>query len=684
MPDGEGKDAVAAGSGEKPRPLGAGERVVKLKAAPKTDLFEEVLTGKSHEEQSLDERSEAEEKRPQEAEKTVATKPGSGAAPVAGAEMPAPVQARRGSPRKAAPKIRVRKKGVEEAGAGVASSEGGDDDDEEDEPGEPKPPLDIEEGDDLSAGDWNDLFKEGDTREEGIKAAQALPEAGAGEAGSSAGEEGPVEAKTPQPSKEEIRRELIARTVAAGQGDLTPLKEGLPLKFLEDPEKGNVFIGRKKNIWKKYGYEGALLVGKVVEEEFKERHVYLDSLNPHVVFVCGARGSGKSYIMGVMAEELARKNKNVGTGVIDPVGVFWSMKYPNKEEKELALMPDWGLQPEGLDSLRVFIPEGIKSQTPKETYDATFTMQPSLLTSDDWCLTYGIDRFSPTGLLLEKALKKVELGYENAEGKRVSGRKRSYSLDDIVACLETDAELNSRDKGYKQDSIRALVSRFEAARGWGIFSDRGTQLADISKENQLTVIDTSFLDDNVTALVIGILARRLLAARKLSTRKEAAKKFQESEAGDILESEIPPTWLFIDEAHTLIPSGNLKTPATHALVEYVKQGRRPGCSLVFATQQPSAIDTKVLSQLDVMVTHKLVFDDDIKAIYRRAPTIVPTKYRKPNFLKTIPIGIGLCADRQEETSRAFAMKIRPRMSQHEGREAETVERAIALSPKNAQ
>ena len=155
-------------------------------------------------------------------------------------------------------------------------------------------------------------------------------------------------------------------------------------------------------------------------------------------------------------------------------------------------------------------------------------------------------------------------------------------------------------------------------------------MGEISKEGQLTVIDTSFLDDNVTALVIGILARRLLAARKLSTRKEAAKKFQEEEGVDVLETDIPPTWLFIDEAHTLIPSGNVKTPATHALVEYVKQGRRPGCSLVFATQQPSAIDTKVLSQLDIMVTHKLVFDDDIKAIYKRSPTIVPFKYKKPS------------------------------------------------------
>jgi hypothetical protein len=181
------------------------------------------------------------------------------------------------------------------------------------------------------------------------------------------------------------------------------------------------------------------------------------------------------------------------------------------------------------------------------------------------------------------------------------------------------------------------------------------------------------LEDNVSALVIGILARRILAARKLSTRKEAAKKFKTMDVDELLEIEIPPTWLFIDEAHTLIPSGNVRTPATTALAEYVKQGRRPGCSLVFATQQPSAIDAKVLSQLDLLITHKLVFDDDIKAVYRRAPTIIPMQYKRSNFIKTMPIGVGMVADRSEETSRAFVMRIRPRMSQHEGREAETSE-----------
>jgi len=37
----------------------------------------------------------------------------------------------------------------------------------------------------------------------------------------------------------------------------------------------------------------------------EDKDIYMDSLNPHVVFVCGARGSGKSYVLGVIAEELA-------------------------------------------------------------------------------------------------------------------------------------------------------------------------------------------------------------------------------------------------------------------------------------------------------------------------------------------------------------------------------------------
>ncbi|HNV01461.1 MAG TPA: hypothetical protein PKK60_03470, partial [archaeon] len=450
------------------------------------------------------------------------------------------------------------------------------------------------------------------------------------------------------------------------------------LEFLTS-DKGHAYIGRKKSVLSKYGEEAGLFIGRVQEKDSEGKDVYLDGLNPHVVFVCGARGSGKSYVLGVVAEEMAIKNKNVGIVVVDPIGVFWSMKHPNKEEKELELLAKWDLMPRGLDNVKVFIPVGMKSSVPKSTYDSVFSIQPALLTAEDWCLTFGIDRFSPTGLLMEKGISKVKAGYVTSEGKPVRGKQNTFSLEDLIMCFDSDSELNDKDRGYKSDSIRALASRFDAAKHWGIFDEKGTPLSQLSKAGQMTILDTSFLEDNVSALVIGIFARRLLSARKLSTRREAAGKFADTTMEDLVELNVPPTWLFIDEAHTLIPGGNQKTPASNALVEYVKQGRRPGCSLVFATQQPSAIDTKVLSQLDVIMAHKLVFDDDIKSIHKRTPAIIPHQYKKPNFIKTMPVGIALTGDRQETTTRAFIMSIRPRMSQHEGRDAETTEQVQELA-----
>ncbi|MCH7902425.1 ATP-binding protein [archaeon] len=494
-------------------------------------------------------------------------------------------------------------------------------------------------------------------------------------------EEETEEEKPKAPSKEEIEKTILEKAAMASGS----IPIGEKLEFLNDKERNAVFIGRKASIYKKYGFEAALQIGRVHEKEFENQDVYLDSMNPHVIFVCGARGSGKSYVLGVIAEELAEKNKNVGVIVVDPIGVFWSMKFPNKEEKEVEKLREWGLEPKGLSTLKVFIPEGVKDQVPKSTYDSGFSLQPSLLTGEDWALTFGVDRFSVSGLLLDKVLKKVEKGYKDKEtNKKVPGKGKNYSLNDLIRCLENDSELNSREKGYKQDSLRAIASRFDAAKNWGIFHENGTPLGKLSRENQLTILDTSFLEDNVTALVIGILARRLLAARKISTRKEAASKFKSLSMNDLLELEIPPTWLFIDEAHTLIPSGNEVTPATRGLIEYVKQGRRPGLSLVFATQQPSAINTKVLSQLDVIISHKLIFDDDIKAVFKRTPTIIPKKYRAPNFIKTLPVGVAITGDRREETSRAFVMGIRPRKSQHEGRDAETTQLTEKLDKKQVQ
>lgn len=426
-----------------------------------------------------------------------------------------------------------------------------------------------------------------------------------------------------------------------------------PLEVLSDPENRRLIVGRKESLYRKEGFRGALYIGRVEEEgQYQGYDVYVDALYPHVIFVAGARGSGKSYTLGVFVEELAEKVPYVGVVVIDPIGIFWSMKYPNRQEDEIRRLAEWGLTPKGFSNVVVFVPEGKTDEIPEGTYDKTFSIPPSMLTVEDWTITFNIDRFSPQGLLLEKVIE------------RARKRRKNYTLDDIISILEGEEDLQSAERGFKRETVRALLSRFYAAKTWGIFSDGGTPLSEISKPGQISVIDISFLEENVGALVIGIMARRILQARKIAVRKRSAAQLDLSEDGS---TNIPPTWLVIDEAHTLIPSGSKKTPATDALVEYVKQGRRPGCSLLFATQQPSAIDTKILSQLDILIVHKLVFSDDVKAVEKRMPTILPKEY-SGNFLKRLPVGVAVLGDRSDTTSRAFVVRIRPRLSQHEGRE----------------
>ncbi len=65
------------------------------------------------------------------------------------------------------------------------------------------------------------------------------------------------------------------------------------------------------------------------------------------------------------------------------------------------------------------------------------------------------------------------------------GKKDLFSIEDFIECLQTDEELNSGERGYKADSIRALVSRFDAAKNWGVFNSLGTPLVELSKRRTI-------------------------------------------------------------------------------------------------------------------------------------------------------------------------------------------------------
>ena len=78
----------------------------------------------------------------------------------------------------------------------------------------------------------------------------------------------------------------------------------------------------------------------------------------------------------------------------------------------------------------------------------------------------------------------------------------------------------------------------------------------------------------------------------------------------------PLVWLMIDEAHEFLPVEG-KTAATDALLTILREGRQPGISLILASQQPGKIHSDVITQSDVVISHRLTAKIDVDACSRK-------------------------------------------------------------------
>lgn len=437
-----------------------------------------------------------------------------------------------------------------------------------------------------------------------------------------------------------------------------------------DQRKEAVVIGRTRKEQKREAFEGLLDIGVVCEKQasgqsFHGYRVLVDAKFPHIVFICGKRGGGKSYTLGVMAEELCRTKIGIGTVIVDPIGIYWSMKKENQNKKEISELERWGLKPEALENVRILGPLGIFGQG-SDVLDGSFSIKPSELTSEEWCLVFGLDRFKIQGLLIGEALEKVREGYKVRKGLNevefIPGKGSDYEIEDIVDAMDRDIELCSEEKGYARSTRRSVIARLKAAENWGIFSREGTPIEEISVWDRVTVIDVSHprLENQMRALIVGIIAKKILQARMESSRREELGLAGEG-------PRIPVTWLMIDEAHLLIPRRGL-TAASKPLIEFAKVGRKPGCALVFATQRPAATDDDILSQVDILIGHSLGLEDDIAALLRRVPAKLPAQMADSDFVRGIPSGFAILAD-QKTQQRAFLIQIRPRLTHHSGKES---------------
>ncbi|MFX1605141.1 MAG: ATP-binding protein [Promethearchaeota archaeon] len=440
---------------------------------------------------------------------------------------------------------------------------------------------------------------------------------------------------------------------------------GDPLDLLVDLSVG-VVLGRSESFHRKYYTGGLGTIGGVAETSddiltsLMGMPVNLDLMSPHVMFVAGKRGSGKSYTLGIIAEELAlameRKEIEVAAVVVDTVDVFRQMVDPNDEQAEL--LKKWDLEAKGFQVL-VYIPRrtyvGLPDEVKKKARLFPLSIGPRELTVSDWgyVLEKGGSLSTTMENLIGETLESVRKGYTLDSGEKVA-LKRDFSIKDMIRCIEINPSINEL---YKPSTKTALIQRLKRADRLGVFNPGGTSAQDLAVAGQITIIDVAPLGSDaeaVLAILTNMLCRQVLTYRMAWT-----------EEGESAREELPPTWLIIDEAHTLVPrSGH--TPAKDAIIGYAKLGRRFGCSLVLCTQQPSAVSDDAISQADIILSHSLSHDNDIRALQQRAPAVMPEQFRDKVFISSLPRGVALVFDQSTENKRGFIMQVRPRLSQHGG------------------
>ncbi|PIN69472.1 hypothetical protein COV93_05320 [Candidatus Woesearchaeota archaeon CG11_big_fil_rev_8_21_14_0_20_43_8] len=423
----------------------------------------------------------------------------------------------------------------------------------------------------------------------------------------------------------------------------------------------DITVGRTDSDKKKFGLDGCVLLGKQFVKMGQltslSNKIYMDIARAHVLFICGKRGGGKSYTMGVIAEGLSDLpedvQQNLSIIMLDTMGVYWTMKYPNKKDE--ILLNEWGFRPKGLD-VKIFTPKQyyLKYKEKGIPTDYPFSVKPSELDSADWCMTFEISPNDPMGVLLERTIYRL---------KQTMGE---YDMDQMIQAVQEDTR--------SEKSVRdAVENRLLGTKAWGVFDKNGTPLKDLAKGGQVTVLDVSCYATapggwKIKALIVGLVAQKLFIERMVARKNEEYEAihhvthyFGDSNAGS--KQEMPLVWLVIDEAHEFLPKDG-KNPATDPLVTIMREGRQPGISLILATQQPGKIHSDVMTQSDIVLSHRITAKIDTDAL----GTLMQSYMREglTIALDNLPRVHGAAVIFDDTNERMYPMRVRPRFTWHGG------------------
>lgn len=417
--------------------------------------------------------------------------------------------------------------------------------------------------------------------------------------------------------------------------------------------------------------------------------VWLSTGKEQVIAIVGKRGSGKSFTLGVIAEGLAAReapNLTRGTNaravlLFDPLDVYWTTRYTvapseNKEaNRHYQLAKNAGISDANF-SVNAWIPGEANRRSTDPDWFQTLELPVPELGLEEWELLLGVNAMTdPMGQALADLLALVRVSGYTDKGEAILPTS-SFDVEDLVNAVNA-AELDT----YHRETLRALRQRLRSLATTGLFSSVGTRVNELLSAGHLAIVMLGRVPQNYRTAVVAVLTRMLIDKRSDSAFAEKRLALdpvltagERKLLGQAKDEGVPRSVIMLDEAQSFLAPGE-SNPAKSLFIKLVKEGRNMGLSAVIATQQPSAIDSRILSQVETFVSHQLVTEPDIRAIRENLKASLPDKIQFasqqlefPGLLRQLPPGSALisAADMNTSIRRCLVAAIRPRATIHGG------------------
>jgi hypothetical protein len=350
--------------------------------------------------------------------------------------------------------------------------------------------------------------------------------------------------------------------------------------------------------------EGAF-VGKL---DGKDIDIFLDLkklLTKHVA-VLAKSGSGKSYTVGVLAEEIMEKG--IPLLIIDPHGEHSSLKYPNETEADKVIMPKFGVQPAAF--IKQIQEYGDMNQNPN--------LKPLKLNSN-------LDIQELIALLPKLNTNQQALLYSAAKNLE------KINFESLIL------ELQMQDSPSKWNIIAVI----DYLRKLEIFSSDYTSYNELIKSGKCSVINLKGINPEIQEVIVCKLMSDL---------------FQERKKGNI-----PPFFAILEEAHNFAPERSFgETKASKILRTIASEGRKFGLGLCVVSQRPARVDKNILSQISTQIILKVTNPNDLRAICSSVEGITSDSERE---IQNLPVGTAMITGLVDIP---LFVDIRPRKTKHGG------------------